>query len=615
MKLKISDDLVLAADFVTSTQAILAQKGKGKSYAAAVEAEELLDAGQIVVIIDPTDAHFGLRSSPDGRSTGYPIAVFGGDHGDVPLEPGGGAVLAEAVVRERFSAIVCTETMTKGEELRFVGDFLETLYRKNREAMHLFIDEADVFAPQQTFGVADARTCGATDDIVRRGRKKGIGCTLITQRASAINKNVLSQADMLVALGCSHPLDLDAIEKWVRKNADPKLAQEMMSSLPSLPRGEAWVWNPSQHLFKRVAIRQRHTFDSGATPKAGEKKREPKVLAPIDLARLGKSMIEAVERQRESDPKALRAKIAELVRERDQLSRAVNAAPVEKPVLTDKQISRIEKIIKHADRVTSGVTARLEKTIEDVRATFGGALTDVKQAVGDLRPALKAAGLNNLEWSFDRAFTLVPKAKPDAGVGSWHKSMNRDEPAEARSPKLALRNGTNGASIPDGLKPAHLRLLSAIAWWESIGVSTPDLGGVAFVAGTTTRSSAFANNRSRLRSSGYIDYPSAGRVQLTDAGHAIAPPPSIPPTTDALHETILNKVLPAHGRMLRVLIDAYPTELPLEEFAKRSGTSVSSSAFANNRSWLRARGLADYPRTGYVRASELLFPGHRGALS
>jgi hypothetical protein len=140
-------------------------------------------------------------------------------------------------------------------------------------------------------------------------------------------------------------------------------------------------------------------------------------------------------------------------------------------------------------------------------------------------------------------------------------------------------------------------------------VPTPDLGGVAFVAGTTTKSSAFDNNRSRLRAAGYIDYPSAGRVQLTDAGHVIAPPPPIPLTTEALHGAILGMLTPAHGRMLRVLIEAYPTEVPLEEFAKRSGTSTTSSAFDNNRSWLRARGLAEYPRTGYVRATQLLFPG------
>jgi hypothetical protein len=71
---------------------------------------------------------------------------------------------------------------------------------------------------------------------------------------------------------------------------------------------------------------------------------------------------------------------------------------------------------------------------------------------------------------------------------------------------------------------------------------------------------------------------------------------------------VLNKVSPAVGRLLNVLITSYPNELSLEEFAKRAGTSTTSSAFDNNRSWLRARGLAEYPRTGFARATELLFP-------
>ena len=625
MKLRVSNDLILSADFVTSTQAILAQKGKGKSYAAAVEAEELLAAGQLVVIVDPTDAHFGLRSSPDGRSTGYPIAVFGGDHGDVQLEPGGGAVLAEAIVRERFSAIICTETMTKGEELRFIGDFLETLYRKNREALHLFIDEADLFAPQQPYG-GEARTCGATDDIVRRGRKKGIGCTLITQRASVLNKNVLSQADMLVALGCSHPLDLDAIEKWVRKNADPKLAKTMMDSLPSLPRGDAWAWNPAQHLFKRITIRQRHTFDSGATPKAGEKKREPKILAPVDIARLGQSMAEAVQRQKENDPKHLKAEVARLKKANDELAagaeRAIKAqlgkAPakivektkiVDKPVLKDGQLARAEKILEIADRVLSVATARVEKTIEDVRGTFGSALARAEQSMDELRSAIKLASAptpapSNIKHLDKNTTLLVLKSE---GSTSTPKTNGTYVPRPIGVPK----HGSDHPHVQ--LTPAHLRILSAIAWWESIGVRCPDLGGVAFVAGTSAKSSAFDNNRSRLRAAGYIDYPEAGHVQLTARGVEAAPPPILPPTNEALHEAILQKVTPAHARMLRALIEAYPSEMSLEELARRAGTSATSSAFDNNRSWLRARGLSHYPRTGFVAATDLLFPETEGS--
>ena len=82
-----------------------------------------------------------------------------------------------------------------------------------------------------------------------------------------------------------------------------------------------------------------------------------------------------------------------------------------------------------------------------------------------------------------------------------------------------------------------------------------------------------------------VSVPSTGRVRLTDAGHALAPPSELPPTNTALHEAILGKVTPAHGRMLRVLIDTYPSELSLEDFAKKSGTSTTSSAFNNNRSW------------------------------
>jgi DNA helicase HerA-like ATPase len=87
---------------------------------------------------------------------------------------------------EHFSAILDLSLFRKGEALRFMAVFLETLYRKNRDALHLFIDEADVVAPQKPFGPDEARTLGATEDIVRRGRIRGIGCTLITQRPQVL---------------------------------------------------------------------------------------------------------------------------------------------------------------------------------------------------------------------------------------------------------------------------------------------------------------------------------------------------------------------------------------------------------------------------------------------
>jgi len=571
MKLRISDDLILGADFVTSTQAILAQKGKGKSYTAAVEAEELLDAGQLVVIVDPTDAHYGLRSSPDGRSTGYPIAVFGGDHGDIQLEPGGGAVLAEAIVRERFSAIVCTETMTKGEELRFVGDFLETLYRKNREAMHLFLDEADIFAPQQPFG-GEMKTCGATDDIVRRGRKKGIGCTLITQRASVLNKNVLSQADMLIAMGCSHPLDLDAIDKWVRRNADAKLAAEMMTSLPSLPRGEAWAWNPSQHLFKRVAIRQRHTFDSGATPKAGEKKREPKILAPIDIARLGKTMAEAAERQKANDPKALKLRVAELERELAKKPPGAPGAPankkiVEKPVLKDGQLTRAEKLVESVGRLADITTARVEKTIEDVRATFAAPIARLEQAADELRKAIQLAGT-----------PAPPPAKPPfAGTGIQPPRGMHDLDAGQGARSAMTKPRDTGE-----LKPIERRILTAIAQHPS-GLTRKQTLLFAGYARSGDTSTAIA----RLIEAGHIDKALDGKLHATDSALDILGDFEKLPTGDALRARLLNgagKLSQMERTILSNVCEVYPNTIAradaIKPYACSGDTSTALARFA-----------------------------------
>lgn len=626
MKLTISDDLVLNENYVTATAAIFATKGQGKSYLAQDVAEEMLENGQVIVAIDPTDVWWGLRSSADGKGDGYPILVIGGDHGDLKLDPevGAGARLAEAIVAERFSCVICTDGVDDTRAIRFVREVLETLYRKNREPIHVFVDEADIFAPQQSKEEEDHRCIRAMSHVVRRGRKKGIGSTLITQRPSELNASVRSQVEMLFVLGLIHNLDIDAVEKWLRlrkkkrgDNSAFELQEQMIESLDTLQRGDAWVWAPRLKIHKRFRARQKRTFDSGATPKPGQKVRKAKKLAPVDIARLGTAIAEAAQRQKDGDPRALRAKIAELIKERDQLSRAINtipSAPKVKEKIVVKEVEvvkaadlrRLEALVKKIDKLilrVTGTSTDLELHLSGLRVE-AGKLKEIATRVAQIRG--KNAGA-----VVDDVMKLVPDVTPERPAPSAPiaSPKKREMPVPKRA---AHKNGVsdppvNGAHGSD-LKPAHLRLLSAIAWWESIGVPAPDLGGVAFVAGTSTKSSAFDNNRSRLHATGHISYPSPKRVQLTDVGRELAPPPILPPTNEALHGAILGKITPAHGRMLRALIEVYPDELSLEDFAKKAGTSTTSSAFDNNRSWLRARGLAEYPRTGFVRATELLFP-------
>lgn len=577
VKFRIADDLVLDADLVVATDGIFATKGMGKSHLAQVMAEEMLANGQVIVAIDPTDAWWGLRSSADGRNDGYPVVVIGGDHGDLKLEPAAAVQLAEAVVDERFSCVICTDGMSDMAETKFVREFLDTIYRKNRVPIHLFIDEADVFAPQKPFDVEDARCIRAMSHIVRRGRKKGIGSTLITQRPAELSASVRTMVEMLFVLGMSHNLDIDAVEKWMRlrkkksgNNSAFVLQEEMIASLDSLQRGDAWVWSPRLGIHQRFRARAKRTFDSGATPRPGQKVKAPKKLAAVDLQRLGAAMAAAVQRQKDDDPTELRKQLAALRQEIALKSKIVHELP---PRIDAQQIQRIE-------RLTTRLTDRFAKAAEyldKTRDRIAQDLQTIASEIVDLRREIRGQS------------DSVTVASPNVVVPS--------HPAVIVAPQP-----------PEDLKPAHLRLLSAIAWWESVGVIPVDLAGVAFLAKTSTKSSAFDNNRSYLKARDYIQYPLAGQVCLTLKGRVVAPPPQTPPTNEALHGTIFSVLTPAVGRMLRVLIDAYPLEVALPDLARLAGTSATSSAFDNNRAWLHARNLTRYPRAGFACAASLLFP-------
>src|ERR1700730_4261113 len=106
MKLRISHSLSLPIDAVTQKFGILGRTGSGKSYASTKLAEEMLDAKAQIVVLDPVGVWWGLRVLKDGKTEGYNIPVLGGMHGDIPLEPGAGALIADLIVDKVISAVV-----------------------------------------------------------------------------------------------------------------------------------------------------------------------------------------------------------------------------------------------------------------------------------------------------------------------------------------------------------------------------------------------------------------------------------------------------------------------------------------------------------------------------
>ena len=263
--------------------AIVGRTGSGKSFAARGMVERWLGEGERVCVVDPTDVWWGLRAAGDGP--GLPVAVFGGEHADVPIGERSGARLAEIVAGRNLPAVIATAEMSSSDRHRFMSDFLAALYRHNRAPLHLVLDEADDLAPQNPLP-ENRRLLGDVDRIVRRGRVRGFAVLLITQRPAVLHKNVLSQASTLVAMRLPAPQDRKAIEGWISGQADIDQAREVLGSLSRLDRGEGWVWAPDKGVLHRGVFPPIATFDSMRTPEHGAAPEAPTVLAPVELGDL-----------------------------------------------------------------------------------------------------------------------------------------------------------------------------------------------------------------------------------------------------------------------------------------------------------------------------------------
>ena len=273
----------LPGDAFDDRIAIVGTAGPGKTYAAKGFVERLLDSGVRIAIVDPLGVWWGLRASADGSTPGYPVIVFGGKHADVPITSEMGAALGRIVAREALVCVVdLSDLGSNAARRRFMAAFAEALYEANEEPLHLVLDEADLWAPQRPIKGWEG-LLGHIEEIVRRGRVRGFIPWLITQRPAVVHKDVLSQADILIAMKLTASQDRDAIGAWIEGQADRQEGKRILSELPRLQRGDGYLWAPSHGLLERVGFPQIRTFDSSRTPKRGERFAIPRTLAEVDL--------------------------------------------------------------------------------------------------------------------------------------------------------------------------------------------------------------------------------------------------------------------------------------------------------------------------------------------
>jgi hypothetical protein len=536
--LRLADDLALPIDAVTETFLIFGKRGVGKTSTGTVLAEELIEAGQPVCVLDPKGDWWGLRSSADGQGPGLPVTILGGDHADLPLDPKSGTAVAELVASERLPVVLDMSLMSKTQQRAFVTDFMERLYRVNREPLHLIIDEADRFAPQR----ADrdmARLLGAYEDIVLRGRKFGIGSTSITLRPAQLNSAIRSQVEVLIAMRLLGKLDVDAINEWISVQASEEDARDLKATMPKMPVGTAWFWSPGWlEIMQKVQVRPRRTFDSSATPKVGERLIEPRQFAPVnpgDLERmaelLGRDETLSGDAATAGEVKRLSVEVARL---RAELAQAQGRPPerVEVPTVSPGDI-----------------------------AVLLQAASDVRDAAVRVELALSPASTRAL------VQPCAPTPRPHAAL----------QPT-AKAPEEVPTTPTGDVT----LSKAQRAVLTVLAQFPDGRTKSQ----VATLSGYAVKSSSLDNALSGLRSAGLVQRGTPIRITAEGAaviGDSLEPLPSGP----ALVEYWMSRLGKAERLLLKVFLGAWPSAVSREDAAEQSGYSIKSSSFDNALSRLR----------------------------
>lgn len=590
--------LMLPADVVTQTVGILARKDGGKTYAACKLAESMLDLGAQVVAIDVVGKWWSLRVGADGRSRGKDIFVLGGKHGDVPLSPEAGKLVAKAVVEQRLSVVLDLTFMRKGQRRRFLADFGEEfLHLKQAQEpttpVHVFVEEAQTIIPQMTRqgGPDENRMLGAFEDIVRLGRNAGIGVTMISQRPQSVNKEALSQVELLVCLGVNEVPARKTIEAWVQEKGAER---EIIGELPGLAQGEAIVWSPSWiRVFGRVKIGQRTTFDASSTPKLGRTKAVGR-LPKADVAALRASMEAAVKAAEAEDPRALKSRVVELERElAKKVPVVVREVPKEprqervKSILTDDHVKRIER-----------ATAKLLKVQDH--------LAQAQQVV--------ACEVDNLNTTIVKAMksTLPPTPPTPVRPVGLPATPNRPHPSPLYDGlnKLAGSSGkhnsfrapTSGPGVPR-LKAGAIVMVRVLA-----GSPSGEMKRSALTVHSIAADRTFADYLSTLRTSGYVTDATRGHVCLTAEGVELARGLGSPMRQPAAEVARLwqAKLKAGAVKMLDVLMTDYPSPVARDQCAERAG-NIAPRTFADYLSTLRTAGLVEDAERGYIVASADLY--------
>lgn len=572
------------ATLIESKLLDVANSGAGKSYLLRVLIERTAEKVQWIVI-DPEGEYSTLREKFD--------FMLVGPDGELPVDVRSAGLLARKIMETRVSTIIDLYGLL---EIRpqWAANFLNalmTLPKSLYTPVMVLIDEAHKFAPETPTGSKEERdriqqSRRAVITLTDSGRKQSRGAAIATQRLSKL------------AADARGDLNNNFIGRVVQ-DLDRERAAEILGirsrdsvQLRDLPPGTFFAFGPAflapgvlkvkidQAMTRHPKAGERHLLD---VPKASDALKHL-VEQMGDLPARAQEESDTLERLQTENARLKRELAARPTHERVVLQEPrVEIQVVEKPVLNG-ELPRLEAIFARAPEIVEPV-ARVGDQLVAWGTDFNAALREVRDAI------------NN----FQAHTQVIPQPA--------RQLVSAAQPLTPGPLKIvATTNALAQSAISEGLSTSQQRILDALAQFEALGLTTPHKSNVAVFADVSPTSSGYQNNLGRLRTLNYIEYPGSGRVSLTVFGRALANPTQAIRTLADLHQAWYGRLSRPQGKILSVVIAAYPHAVGKNDLAERAGQSATSSGYQNNLGALRSLGLIDYPRAGFVVATTLLFP-------
>jgi hypothetical protein len=555
---------------------ILGKTGSGKSSAL----RHLLEHKKRVCIVDPKGDWWGLKLGANGKDPGLPVIMFGdfkeSKASDVPINPQSGKHVAELIAGGNRPCVIGLRGWHTAHMHQFWIDFASTLFAKNVGELYFVGDEFHNFAPKgKILSPQAGESLHWSNRLLSEGRGLGMVCLFASQRPQKVHNDTLTSAETLVAMRVVHAADREAIKEWIDGNGDPDVGKQVLNTLAGLERGEAWVWSPEIGFGpERVKFPMFETFDSFAPPQL-QKKISSAGWAEVNLEEVKQKLSTVIEEHKANDPKELRKKIVEL---QQQLRKApvvtkptIETKIVEKPIVTDKQVRRVETV---TDRIEAEGKRRIEaaeKLAESGRELLATA-RDFAAALGKARAP------------------LPPMPRP-----AMPQRTTVAVPRRAEAP----------AKIPtEGISARQQRMLDAAATLTTLGVEVSRETVSAWL-GIHPRGGSVGEELKALAEAGMMSID-RGRITVTEAGMFAAEQCDPSEAIQRAKSGLTNR----QAQFFELIVAAYPGETTREAIAEHFRIHPRGGSLGEDLGRLVKRGLVEGGR-GLYRARDFLFAGQK----